>query len=79
MKELSESTLDYTEKIYTPYVGGTYPAADGGAYSIHILGYNKESMQFIVIDINFNGELAPGPGVPRTLDAFKASYRYKLR
>jgi hypothetical protein len=79
MKELSESTFDYTEKTYTPYVGSTYPAADGSASSIYILGYMRETISFIVIDVNFSGVPLDSTLKPRILDAFKASYRYILR
>lgn len=79
MVELSEFTLDCSEQTYTPYVGGFYPAADGGSYGIRILGYVRETMEFIVIVCNANGKsLQYGPQDPHRLAAIKASYRYKL-
>jgi hypothetical protein len=64
---------------YIQAVGKIALAADGGSYGIHILAYNKERKSFIVLDVlSDSNERAFIDSKPRELDAFKASYRYKL-
>ena len=69
-----------------PYtlIGKQVPAADGGDYGHLIVGYDGSSNDFQVIPIVWStGEPvawseAPASLGPQFLDAWKASYRYKL-
>ena len=58
------------------FVGHKYPAADGGNYGIYVVGCIPEKNDLVVIPVS-GGEVKYDQP-PRRLDAFKASYCYKL-
>jgi hypothetical protein len=60
-------------------IGKQVPAADGGDYGHLIVDYNPSSGDFKVVPIRWSTcePLHPEEG-PRRLDAWKASYRYRL-
>ena len=58
------------------FVGHTYPAADGGNYGIYVVGCIPEKNDLVVMTVA--GGKVRYDEEPRRLDAFKASYRYKL-
>jgi len=50
-------------------------AADGGGYGVRVIGYDEETDDYLVFQINWNTkELYDHE--PRYLDAFKITYRY---
>ena len=58
------------------FVGHKYPAADGGDYGIYVVGCIPEKDDLVVMTVS--GGKVRYDEAPRRLDAFKASYRYKL-
>jgi len=60
------------------FIGHKYPAADGGNYGIYVVGCIPEKNDLVVMTV-LGGEVKYDlNSPPRRLDAFKASYRYKL-
>lgn len=53
------------------------PAADGGNYGVRVVGYDEETDDYIVSEINWNTkELIDKNSEPHYIDAFKITYRY---
>lgn len=57
-------------------IGHKYPAADGGNYGIYVVGYIPEQNDLIVLKV-CGGSVCYDKPLMR-IDAFKASYRYRL-
>jgi len=58
------------------FIGHKYPAANGCNHGIYVVGCIPEKNDLVVMSIS-RGEVEYANS-PRRLDAFKASYRYKL-
>ena len=53
------------------------PSADGGNYGVRVIGYDEETDDYIVSEIDWNTkELIDKNSEPRYIDAFKITYRY---
>lgn len=53
------------------------PAADGGGYGVRVIGYDEETDDYLVFQINWKTrELIDNREIPRRLDGFKITYRY---
>ena len=53
------------------------PAADGGNYGVRVIGYDEETDDYIVSEIDWNTkELIDKNSEPHYIDAFKITYRY---
>jgi hypothetical protein len=59
------------------YIGKRCYAADGGGYSIIIVGHDEDTDDFLVVNIGKTGKVIETDGI-RRLDCFKATYRYML-
>ena len=61
-------------------VGKRVPAADGGDYGYLIVGFDEIEEELLVIPIVWStGEpLHKGESGPKTIDLWKARYRYQL-
>lgn len=51
------------------------PAADGGNYGVRVLGYDVETDDYLVLQINWLTREPINENI-RYLDAFKITYRY---
>ena len=53
------------------------PAADGGNYGVRVIGYDEETDDYIISEIDWNTkELIDKNSEPHYIDAFKITYRY---
>ena len=53
------------------------PAADGSNYGVRVIGYDEETDDYIISEINWDTkELIEQDNEPRYIDAFKITYRY---
>jgi hypothetical protein len=53
------------------------PAADGSNYGVRVIGYDEETDDYIITEINWDTkELIEQDNEPRYIDAFKITYRY---
>lgn len=68
------SNTDFLKQRYS-LLFKDLPAADGGNYGVRVIGYDEETDDYLVLEINWLTREPINDSI-RDIDAFKITYRY---